>query len=297
MGDRFKIPSALNTVLVLGIVTGNISILLLATHYRERPLIVLGCAILFSYLMLTNYALIHEAVHKKLHRNPQLNYLLGVCVAALFPLPFSLTATTHYSHHERNRTDTEMFDLYYQDDNLWLKRAQWYSIMTGLFWVGSALGSMIFALFPFVVKMAPFSTARTSAHLARDLDVVKTRHIQIEALIITSIFVVAFYTGTLHWEPTLILYCTFGFNWSTRIYISHAFTSRHLIEGTDNLKHNRLMTLILLHGEWDLNHHRHPHVPWIYLPRLDTQGRQRVPYMRKYLSLWRGPRLTLPDVK
>lgn len=295
MNSNYSIPSLLNCLLVILIVTTNVCLLLVASHYANNLVIVISCAVIFSFLMLTNYAIIHEAVHWKLHSNRRWNYILGVIVSALFPLPFSLTATTHYSHHERNRTDTEMFDLYYAGDHRWLKRAQWYSIMTGLFWAGSAIGSMLFALFPFVVRMPPFSTARTSAHLAGDLSREKTRRIQIEAFAIVAMFATAFYFGWLKWQPTLILYCTFGFNWSTRQYITHAFTSRHVIEGTDNMKSNWLMTWIFLHEEWDLNHHRHPQVPWIYLPTLQTDGRQRVPYFRKYLSLWKGPRLTTEE--
>jgi hypothetical protein len=50
------------------------------------------------------------------------------------------------------------------------------------------------------------------------------------------------------------------------------------------------MTWILLHGEWDLNHHRHPEVPWYFLPRLSPPDEPRMSYMRQYFRQWQGPR-------
>jgi hypothetical protein len=86
------------------------------------------------------------------------------------------------------------------------------------------------------------------------------------------------------------LYACFAFNWSTRQYVGHAFTRRHVIEGAWNLRHNGLMTWILLHGEWDLNHHRRPDVSWYYLPRLSPPGEPRRSYVLQYWRLWLGPR-------
>ena len=88
-----------------------------------------------------------------------------------------------------------------------------------------------------------------------------------------------------------MLYACFSFNWSTRQYVGHAFTRRDVVEGAWNLRHNRVMSWVLLHGEWDLNHHRRPDVPWYYLPRLSPPGEPRTGYVRQYWRLWRGPRL------
>ena len=44
--------------------------------------------------------------------------------------------------------------------------------------------------------------------------------------------------------------------------MGHAFSRRDVIEGAWNLKHWPFMSYLLLHGEYDLNHHRRPEVPW-----------------------------------
>ena len=93
------------------------------------------------------------------------------------------------------------------------------------------------------------------------------------------------------WQSTLILYACFAVNWSTRQYVAHAFSKRDVVEGAWNLRHNRLMSWILLHGEFDLNHHRHPELSWYYLPSIESDSPQ-LSYVRQYWRLWRGPRLS-----
>jgi hypothetical protein len=51
------------------------------------------------------------------------------------------------------------------------------------------------------------------------------------------------------------------------------------------------MTWVLLHGEYDLNHHRRPDVPWFYLPHLSPANEPRGSYMAQYWRQWLGPRL------
>ena len=109
-------------------------------------------------------------------------------------------------------------------------------------------------------------------------------------LLIGAFFAAIFWLLDLRWQNTMVLYACFAFNWSTRQYVGHAYTHRDVIEGAWNLRHNRLMSWLLLHGEYDLNHHRRPDVPWYYLPSLPSDA-PRPSYVRQYWRLWRGPRL------
>jgi hypothetical protein len=43
--------------------------------------------------------------------------IVPVLTGFLFPMPFSMFRLTHQGHHLRNRTDHEMFDLYYPTDS------------------------------------------------------------------------------------------------------------------------------------------------------------------------------------
>ena len=100
-----------------------------------------------------------------------------------------------------------------------------------------------------------------------------------------------FYFLQLNWLIVLIMFGMAGINWSTRQYIGHAYSPREIIDGAWNLRHNPIMSRILLHGEWDLTHHKYPDVPWSYLPTMPIDGRDRPGYVGLYFRMWAGPRL------
>jgi fatty acid desaturase len=283
------IPDRLNIVLVVLVVSGAVGLLWLGSRFDRWP-VTLGVGVAFSYVLLTNYALFHEAAHGNLHSNPRVNRLLGVVTGALFPMPFSMMRVTHQGHHLRNRTDHEMFDLYYPRDNRFVRYAQWYGILLGLFWPWVPIGALLFAVCPGVLRTGVFQRARSSKYLLGDIRGAEVRAIRAEVVLIIALFVLLFWSLRLRWQSALIMYACFSFNWSTRQYIGHAFSRRDVIEGAWNLRHNRLMTWVLLHGEWDLNHHRHPEVSWYYLPRLSPPGEPRIGYLWQYFRQWMGPR-------
>ena len=282
------IPDRLNVALVVVVFSLAVSLLWLGS-FIDRWYAVLGVGIAFSYVLLTNYALLHEATHGNLHSNPRLNRALGILAGLLFPVPYSMVRATHQGHHLRNRTDFEMFDLYYPTDNRWLRYGQWYSILCGLFWPLIPLGAVLFAVCPAVLRTRAFRQARTSSYLLHDIQDAEVSAIRRELLLIVAFFAALFWLLDLKWQNTLLLYACFSFNWSTRQYVGHAFTQRDVIEGAWNLRHHRLMSWVLLHGEWDLNHHRRPDASWIYLPHLGSD-RPRISYLRQYWRQWLGPR-------
>jgi fatty acid desaturase len=283
------IPDRLNLALVALVAALALGLLWLGS-WVERWYAVLAVGVAFSYVGLTNYALLHEATHNNLHSRPRVNYWLGVLTGTLFPVPFSLVHTTHQGHHLRNRTDFEMFDLYYPTDSRLVKYAQWYSILCGLFWLVVPLGGLLFALCPALLRTRAFRTARSSSYLLGDVQAGEVRAIRGEVLLIAAFFAALFGLAGLSPLHTLALYGCFAVNWSTRQYVGHAFSRRDVVEGAWNLRHNRLMTWVLLHGEYDLNHHRRPDLSWYYLPRLSAPGEARPSYVRQYWRLWLGPR-------
>jgi fatty acid desaturase len=286
------IPDRLNVFLVALVFCGGVALLWLGSQVTAWYA-VLGVGVLFSYLMLTNYALLHEAAHGNLHSRPRINYGLGIIAGLLFPIPFRLMRTTHQNHHNHNRTDQEIFDLYYPTDNRFLKVAQWYCLLCGLFWPLVPLGAVLFAVCPGLLRSRMFKDAdpaRGTAIVA-NLEGSALRAIRLELLLIVVVFAALFWVLELHWQQTLVLYACFSFNWSTRQYVGHAFSRRDVIEGAWNLRHYDWMSWLLLHGEYDLNHHRRPDVPWYYLPRLSPPEEPRRSYWGQYWRQWLGPRL------
>ena len=286
----YPIPDRLNVFLVAMVSVTAVSLLWLASN-TSSWVVTLIVGIVFSYAMLTNYALLHDATHETLRSTSRANYLFGLITGIWFPIPFSMIHYTPRSHHRFNRTDTEMFDCYYPTDNWWLKSIQWYAILLGLFWPLIPLGALFIAITPSRLRLKLLSKAdpaRGLSYLATIPSDVVTR-IRLETVIIAVVFSSLAWMLNLRLFPVLICYACFSFNWSTRQYVTHAFSERDVINGAFNLRHNPVMDLILLHGQWDLNHHRHPEVSWYYLPCLSKSKEASRSYFSQYFRQWRGP--------
>ena len=283
------IPERLNLVLVVVVFTLGLGLLWLGSQVESWWAIgVVGVA--FSYLLLTDYALLHEASHGNLQSSAPRNYLLGLATGLLFPMPFTLMRSTHQGHHDNNRTDVEMFDLYYPHDNRVTKYIRWYGILCGFFWPIIPLGALVFSISPRSIRERFFRSHKPTGYLLHGVRDAAVWFVRAETLLIVAFFALLFWLLDLRWQNTLVLYACFAFNWSTRQYIGHAFSKRDVIEGAWNLRHNRWMSLLLLHGEYDLNHHRHPEISWYYLPRLCPADAERPGYLRQYWRQWLGPR-------
>jgi fatty acid desaturase len=283
------IPDRLNLAFVVAVVTAATGLLWVGSHV-EIWYSVIGVGVVFSYVLLTNYALLHEAAHGNLQSNSWRNYVCGLVTGFLFPVPFTMIRTTHKGHHLRNRTDFEMFDLYYPGDSKAIKFLQWYGVLCGLFWPFVPIAAILFALCPGVLRTWVFREYRPYRYLLGDIRNREVRAIRGELVLTIAFFAALFWLLELRWQNTLALYACFALNWSTRQYVGHAYSKRDVIEGAWNLRHNRLMSWILLHGELDLNHHRRPDVPWYYLPRLSPANEPRQSYVVQYWRQWLGPR-------
>jgi fatty acid desaturase len=283
------VPNRLNFVLTVLVFSAAIGLLWLAS-LAQRWLAVLGIGIIFSYLLLTNYALLHEATHGNLQTQPRRNYWLGFLTGCLFPIPFSMICITHQGHHLHNRTDSEMFDLYYPHDNRVVKYLRWYGILCGFFWPLIPVGAVLFAISPATVRDRLFAKPQSTGYMFTDIHSAGVSAVRLELCAIIAFFVLLHTTLNLDWTHTAVLYACFSLNWSTRQYVGHAFSKRDIIDGAWNLRHHPLMSWLLLHGEFDKTHHRRPDVSWIYLPRLTQADDERPSYFKHYWRQWLGPR-------
>lgn len=285
--SRPIIHSRLNIAVIVGVYAAALTLLFIGSHVSLA--MALPISIVFSFVLLTNYALIHEATHDNLHPDARWNRWLGVLVGLLFPIPFSMIKVTHTVHHCCNRTDHEMFDLYYPGDNMFLKLGQWYGLMCGWFWPCIPMGTVILATFPGLLKTAPFRKARTTSVLFDDFENNGISHIRIEVVVLLTFWIALFWLLDLRWSSLLIMYACFAFNWSTRQYVTHAFTPRNVVSGALNLRVSKPMSWLLLKGNWDLVHHQKPWLPWTSLEQLGLLSVTPVSFWKQYWRMWRGP--------
>ena len=285
--QSFPIPDRLNTALAFTVMALAIGLLWLGSKTDGLWIIVPG--IVYSFLLLTNYALIHEGTHGVLHSNRKRNYFLGTMLSWLFPISFTVLKVTHIVHHCCNRTDHEMFDCYYQGDNRIIKYIQWYGLLLGLWWFLIPIGTLLLAIAPRFLVSAPFRKARSTAVLFDDFGRREVWRIRFEIAGGIIFWIVLYNVLQLDWETLLVFYTCVAFNWSTRQYVTHAFTPRDVRNGALNLTVSKPMGMLLLNGHWDLVHHQHPHVSWYYLGHLAKGSQAPVSYWRQYFRLWRGP--------
>lgn len=280
--------NSLNIALCLFVPVLMLTLLTIASRTPIIFTVLIG--VVFSFIMLTNYALMHEAAHGSLHEKPVLNHALGSFTAWHFPMSCRFLTITHLVHHRCNRTDHEMFDYYYEGDNRFIKFCQWYGILLGFHYLIVPLGSVLVSLLPkaWIIRIA--KDYRSSGVLFDDFTGKDINRIRLEVIGGILYWTILWQLLSFQWLPVLILYAMAGFQWSTRQYLTHAFTPRDVMHGALILRANPLMKLVLLNGNYDLVHHLHPRASWIHLERLAPQQVEPVSFWKQYFSMWKGPR-------
>ena len=290
------VPARLNMLLLVGAGAVTAGCLYLASNTGSL-VVMIGAAIAFSFFNNTMFSLMHEAVHGVFHPNPAVNDAAGRIAAAFFPTAFSLQRTFHLAHHRNNRSDCERFDFYAPDENRWLKYAQWYCILSGLYWAASPLFCLIYAVtagwVPWTRLLAADSTfgRQTSAEPFLDsLRSVAPATVRLDVLLSIAIQAAMIYLLDISVAGWLLCYACFAINWSSLQYTDHAFSTFDRHEGAWNLRVNPVVRLIFLNYHHHLAHHREPGRPWTELPHLVRPGDPSPSFWSIYLRMWAGPR-------
>lgn len=286
------IPGRLNLCLA-ALVAGLCLVLLWAAGQVSSGWGIALLALAYGAVMNTGYALAHEAEHDLFHPNRTINNLGGTIVTLFFPASFQLRRQGHIGHHLRNRTDDEAFDLYFPGEHRVWKHLQFYGILTGFFWLVIVLSNIPALLQPAWLARRKIGFDRASAALQETLNPKTFPLIRLEALLVFLLH------GALLWGCKIppgryfAVLCGFGFLWSTLQYLHHYDTVRDVHKGALNIHVWPAFDLLWLRHHWHLNHHLHPSVPWIHLPKLTApDAPPPVPFWRAYLRMWRGPRFS-----
>jgi fatty acid desaturase len=295
MTELYPIPAKINGLLI--ILCTALYFFLLYAGVHTHPIgykLLLGLA--FAIVMIPVYSLMHESAHNALHPNPAWNIYLGRWLCCLFIFSFSFFRHCHLKHHKKNRTDEEMWDLYYEHQNKWLRHGNLYLMMIGFGYMACWLSVILFAIAPGLVN-APLFKKHTEVKGFLDGidDKRKLKVAQLESVVVILFHVVVLYF--LHWNlfTWFIFYMVHGFVWSSQNYVNHAFSPRDIINGAHNLKVPVWLNLVYLNFNIHLAHHQNPKIPWLHLPRFIKSGKERISFFKNYLRLWKGPRLTKED--
>lgn len=294
----------LNIILAVLSYSANIFLLICATK-ASTWYFALIYAILFSFTNNTVFGLLHESVHRSFSKNKIINDSFGRISAAFFPTGFHLQRGFHLGHHRRNRTDAEMFDLYYEHDNMILKNFQWYSTLTGLYWLSVPLAALLYLFFPGFFKLSIFNRNNKfgyqsgSEEMFSSIEKEKSPIVaRAECLFSFAFQIGLFYIFDLSWDRWLLCYFLFGLNWGALQYADHAWSKRDIIYGAWNLKIPTLIRWIFLNYHLHLAHHVNPSIPWIHLPKYMNKNDPSPNFFTIYFKMWLGPRpATEPNPK
>lgn len=298
MQDRLTtaeaVPARLNVLLCAAAPAAAAALLWAASHARSWAALA-AAAVLFAFVNNTVFALLHEAVHGILHPDRRVNDALGRFLAGFFPTAFSLQRAFHLGHHRRNRTAAELFDYLQPGEARWVKAAQWYGLLTGVYWLAPPLSSVLVALWPGALRFAATGSApwarQTSAAAmaagAADVPAFEARR---------DVCAAAAVQAALSWGLGLTpagwaaCYAAFALQWSALQYADHAFSELDPRGGAWDLRVDPLTRLLFLNYHDHRAHHLSPQSPWVHLPARVDLSRPRPTWAAVYLKMWGGPR-------
>ena len=256
-------------------------------------------AVAFAFVNFTPFALMHEAVHGVASASPVRNELLGMLSAVMFPTSFLTQRVAHLGHHQRNRTDQDLYDYYLPHQKKWLRNVWLYAgNLLGMYWVCIPLMGLLYLAAPrvwrsklFVERVAPvLGFGPYVAELAE----LPVRRVWPEVATAFLYQVAVFWTLGLHWLGWLAAHYLFALHWSALQYVDHAWSARNVREGAWNLQVMAPIRWLALNYHYHLAHHQQPDVPWTALPSLVPPGSYTPTFWSIYFSLWRGVRPAPP---
>ena len=290
------IPGRLNLVLCL-VAIGVCCLALYGASHATAWWGIIAWAVVFGFVNNTIFSLIHEAVHGILHSRWVVNEMAGAVLAGFFPTALTPQRAFHLAHHRNNRTDLEFFDGYYPGDNLFLKRMQWYGIITGEYWLHNPVACVLWLLCPWVLRRPGLrdddrQTVRQhgAAHMLAALDRLDPWRSRLEVVLMLAVQAGLWLALDLSLIGWIACYAAFAFLWGSLQYADHAFSPRDVRNGAWNLRVTWPVRWIFLNYHHHLAHHQRPSMPWLYLGRYVPEDSHRPWFWAIYLKMWLGPR-------
>ncbi|MFN8390141.1 MAG: fatty acid desaturase [Bdellovibrionota bacterium] len=290
--EAYPIPRRTNVALCGGLFAGFL-LLLHGSAVVSTPLAIVGIAVSFATLMIPVYSLLHEALHEVLHPDSRMNYGLGLVLSATFMAPFSFLQSCHWGHHRRNRSDYELFDLYYPGESRARKAGFLIFLRLGFYWLSLPISCVLFVVAPRVLEGNLLRRWKSIDAMTRELKAGAPFRMKLEAFSVLVFHTALYFALGLHVRPLLLLYGVHAFVWSSHDYVNHAFSRRDVINGAYN---HRMPVFfqrwLFLNFNLHLAHHQHPHLPWNALESVVPPESMQTTYLGAWIDLWKGPRIT-----
>lgn len=279
-----------NIAVLIAQVVAWAALLTLADANLGWPLRV-GVVILFCLVMQGVFTLMHEGFHRNAHGDRRINDLLCWAGAAIFGTSATLHRVQHWGHHLRNRDVSEQGEFIHPGENAAKKVILYYVAITGGLWLVGLVFSLLVLFVPYrtaklLTRTRKFNTYAAAFEMFKPSDWTQMRW---ETLGLLAIWVPILWLRV--WSlPTLALcYGAFAFSWSSLQWIYHLRTPLHNVEGAYNLRLPTPVRWLFLNFNYNLTHHREPHLPWQELYSASNQ-QETQPLIYRWLLMWKPPR-------
>jgi len=221
--------------------------------------------------IIPHWALIHEAIHGRLHPSAATNRLLGRALSIAFLAPFDSLRFGHLLHHAENPSGGDRPDLFdRRRASPWKAALVYYPrLLIGLYLAEVASGPLAWLprrwLAPLLARLPGDGAGRGIRQL---LEPARLRRIRVDALLIIGLIGLC---GWL-WQGALLPLGLFLL-WRG-VLVSLLDNAAHYgcrigdpAEGCD-MRAPRLVAAWALNSHLHGTHHRHPNAPWTALPAL-----------------------------
>jgi fatty acid desaturase len=254
------------------------------------PLLFVFCAVLQGV-----FTLMHEYFHKNAHRNPTVNYAIGVVNATMFVTSATLHRINHWGHHVRNRTSAERGEFIHPGEGPVGKVLLYYFATMGGLWLTGVLFPILSLFIPYrsvtwLRSRARFNTYSAAFAQFGPRDWTRMRLETVGLLLFWGVILGA---GLWRWQTLVLAYAVFAYHWSVLQWIYHLRTPLDVVEGAYNLRVPTPVRLAWLNFNCNLTHHRHPALPWQEL-HAHTDWKESQPLWYRYGLMWRPP-VPFPD--
>lgn len=245
------------------------------------------------------FALMHEAVHGVAADSRPINAFIGMLAGWAFPTSFSMQQEAHIGHHQRNRTDQELYDYYLPDQspairNFWLYAGN----LLGLYWWCVFYSNLLYALAPGIYRSRFFvdriATPLGFGPYAKDLAALPPLKVWLEIVLAFAYQGTIFYLLDLNLLAYFVCNMAFALHWSVLQYADHAWSPRDVKNGAWNLQVLPPSRWLALNYHYHLAHHQQPQLPWYELPKHVDKNIPQPSFWRVYFSLWKGVRPAPP---
>lgn len=282
---HFIIPTHHNMAIISGIIALHLLVLIVLPLWL-LPLSMWWAAIipLTIWVHNTHWGLIHEAVHKLLHPNARMNEGFGRMLCILMGPSFHILRFGHLMHHQYNREwESEFYD---EAQAHWKERLHYYYKLIGGLYITELAVSLAAAMLPSSVvrrgvhgKLArtfkPAGPAAENVFFRRG----KLRAVRIDMALSVLLYGSALYLYGAYWMVLLAFIAARALSVSFFDNIYHYATPADNSKAAKELAMPRIVSAMLLHGNYHETHHQQPNIPWYYLPR-----HQRVPFRQGFMN-------------